>query len=481
MTNPNEEIHHIRPRILSSKRKVHTFFLLICAAFMTTAFFNMNIVLWKQYSYRRTYISYQENFYTMPVESNETTVEKPRRVEKGLVNVRQFYDLIIVGAGLSGSVFAERAQQNGLTSLIIDKRDHIGGNCFDYVDSKGFLINKYGVHIFHTKSPIVWDYVRKFSKFTKYAHRVVGKVKDVNGTYKMVPIPPIIRTVNSLFGINMTTEKEMEKWLEKSRPNLHGVTPRNGEEMSMSRVGRDLYEMIFKPYTKKQWDKWPSELDASVLARLPFRLNNDDRYFDDPFQALPAEGYTKMFENMILKSDNIDVRLSVDYFKVKHVLPRHKVLVFTGPIDAYFSNSGMPPLEYRSIVFEHEYLKPPGGYFQPNLMVNYPGSEFKWTRIAEYKHSPNQPKGVKESPWTLIVKEYSTDKGDPYYPVPNERNQQLYEKYKAMSMNLTSDVVFVGRLASYKYFNMDQAILNALELFQHLTSIQVIGLYHNWA
>jgi len=393
---------------------------------------------------------------------------------RGVHGLKDEYDLIVVGAGLSGAVIAERASsQLGLSSLVIDKRDHIGGNCYDYIDKHGIRVSLYGVHIFHTKYPRVEEYVKKFSKWIPYYHRVVGRVKDVNETERIVPIPPNIDTVNILFGEDLQDEADMTAWLDKRRPPP-GHTPSNGEEMSISRVGTDLYQKIFKPYTKKQWDKWPAELDASVLARLPVRSNRDDKYFDDKFQALPADGYTTMFEKMLLNNDDITVRLSVDYFQVKSQLPKHKLLVFTGPIDAYFASQGLAKLEYRSIYFETEYLEPKSGYFQPAWVVNHPASEFGFTRISEYKHSPNQPAGVSNLPGTVVYREYSTDEGDPYYPVPNPRNQELYAKYQSLAVK-EPGVTFVGRLASYKYFNMDQAILNALELFDNLVKEKKIN------
>jgi len=386
---------------------------------------------------------------------------------RGVHGLSAEYDLVIVGAGLSGAVIAERASTElGLSSLVIDKRDHIGGNCYDFIDEHGIRISLYGVHIFHTKYPRVEEYVKKFSAWVPYKHRVVGRVKDVNETDRIVPIPPNIDTVNALFGTDINTEDEMVAWLDERRPKLD-QPPQNGEEMSVSRVGTDLYERIFKTYTKKQWDKWPKELDASVLARLPYRTNREDTYFNDQFQALPADGYTAMFEKMLLNNKDITVRLNVDYFQVKDKLPKHKLLVFTGPIDAYFASQGLPKLEYRSIFWDKEYLEPEGGFYQPAWVVNYPGGDVGWTRISEYKHSPNQPKGAQELPGTVIFKEYSTDEGDPYYPVPNPRNQELYAKYQALASQ-EQGVTFVGRLASYKYFNMDQAILNALELWDNL-------------
>jgi len=284
---------------------------------------------------------------------------------------------------------------------------------------------------------------------------------------KIVPIPPSQTTVNMLFDANVSSEEEMEAWLEQRR--VKNEDPQNGEEAALSRAGPELYEKIFKYYTKKQWDKFPAELDASVLMRIPVRLNTDDRYFTDPFQALPKHGYTRIFENMLLNDPNITIRLSTDYFAIKESLPKHKLLVFTGPIDAYYASLGMPKLEYRSLRFEKEYHEPEGGYYQEALQVNDPGMDVPYTRIVEYKHKPNQPTEVYDKPGTVIFKEYSVDDGDPYYPVPNPDNQALYLKYKAMAEK-EKGVCFVGRLASYKYFNMDQAILTSLEMFDELVA-----------
>lgn len=395
--------------------------------------------------------------------------------------------MVMVGAGLSGLVFAERAYREfGMTSLVIEKRDHIGGNCYDYVNEKGIRvsgivafnlcqltllpsslqISKYGIHAFHTNNERVWEYVQQFTRWTDYQLKPKANVSDIDGVYQIVPNPPNMDTVNILFKENITTVKEMEAWLDERKPK-YDHEPRNGEEMSLTRVGKDLYEKIFKEYTKKQWDKYPKELAPSVLARLPVRLDHDDRYFNDKYQALPSDGYTEIFENLTRSCNGaIHVRLNVDYFDVKDKLPKHKYLIFTGPIDAYFASMGMDKLEYRSLIFKTEHLKPPGGYFQPNVMVNHPGKNVNFTRAIEYKHLPTA--GAREelnaNPWTTVVREFSTANGDPYYPIPNDRNQNLYKKYQKLAEK-EEGVLFLGRLASYKYFNMDQAILNVLEEF----------------
>jgi hypothetical protein len=224
-------------------------------------------------------------------------------IPSGLEGTEEEYDLVIIGAGLSGGVIAERASKElGLKSLLLDKRDHIGGNCFDFIDEHGFRISRYGVHLFHTVHQRVWDYVNRFSEWMPYEHRVKGRVDG-----KIVPIPPSQTTVNMLFNANVSSEEEMEAWLEQRR--VKNDNPQNGEEAALSRAGPELYEKIFKYYTKKQWDKFPAELDASVLMRIPVRLNTDDRYFTDPFQALPKHGYTRIFENMLLNDPNITIRL----------------------------------------------------------------------------------------------------------------------------------------------------------------------------
>lgn len=411
-------------------------------------------------------------------EAGETTdapLKLPAEILSGdLSTAPRKVDLLIVGAGLSGAVIAERcAVELGMTSLIIDKRDHIGGNCYDYVDEHSIRASKYGAHLFHTNFERVWDYVQQFSEWEPYDHRVRGLVADDNGVNQLVPIPPTQETVNALFkDSNVKSDADMEAWYAKERVPPPSGEVSNGEEAAMSRVGPRLYEKIFRHYTKKQWDKYPSELDASVLLRLPCRTTTDDRYFPDTWQALPLRGYTRIFENMMLGNSKISVRLNCDFFKEREAgrLPEYGLLVYTGPIDSYFSQSGMPKLEYRSLYFDESFVEEPDqGFFQEAMVVNYPNPDVNFTRIVEYKHMANQTEAVKQGKikGSLIVKEYSSAEGEPYYPVPNKANAELYEKYRALA-EAESHVCFVGRLASYKYFNMDQAILNALEMFDNL-------------
>ena len=363
-------------------------------------------------------------------------------------------EILIIGAGISGATLAERYASIGKKVVVLEKRGHIAGNCYDEYDENGILVSKYGAHLFHTNDAGVWEYVQRFAEWYPWEHKVIARVDN-----KTVPIPVNINTVNILFGENISTEDEMKAWLDKNR--IPFDKPKNGEEAVMNRVGPVLYEKMFKHYTKKQWDKYPEELNASVLERIPVRYNHDGRYFSDTYQALPKGGYTKVFENM-LNHPNITVMLNTDYFDVKDQFEGFEKLFYTGPIDRFFEfqDEMMEKLEYRSINFVTEHLDQE--FFQENSVVNYPGQEVDYTRIIEYKHFGNQ-----QSPKTSIVKEYTVDTGEPYYPVPNERNQQIYEKYREKA-NLLQNVYFVGRLANYKYFNMDQAFRNALDLFNSL-------------
>jgi len=379
----------------------------------------------------------------------------------GLDDNCKYYDYLIVGAGLSGAVIAERiASVMNKKVLVIDKRDHIGGNCYDFVDENNILMNKYGAHIFHTNYENVWEYINRFSKWVRWDHKVLSYVDK-----KYVPIPVNINTVNMLCNENLKNEDEMSVWLDNNQVKYNEIV--NSEQMGKSRVGCMLYDKMFKPYTIKQWNKNPDELSPSVLARIPVRNNFDDRYFNDKYQALPENGYTSFITN-ILNHPNITVMLNIDYFdwvqnncntrenKSKDGYVWQE-LIYTGPIDSYFPDT-YEKLEYRSINFVIERFKNMN-YYQPVSVVNYPETNVDYTRIVEYKHFLNQ-----NTPHTTIVREYTTDIGEPYYPVPNAKNLALYEKYRGMTDGITG-VHFIGRLANYKYFNMDEAINNALIYF----------------
>jgi UDP-galactopyranose mutase len=387
------------------------------------------------------------------------------------------YDVCMVGAGLSGSVLAERyASELKASVLVLEKRFHIGGNCYDYIDEEtGIRVSLYGAHLFHTQYKTVESYVQNFGRWIPYEHKVRGMVNGKN-----VPIPVNIETVNTLFGLNIQNADEMDAWLQKEQvPLPAGQTAQNSEQVALSRVGKRLYDWMFRPYTYKQWAKYPHELGPEVLSRIPVRNNNDERYFSDPFQALPANGYTSIFQQM-LSSPLITVKTNVEYFDVKDRLQCER-LYFSGKIDAYFSDQGWDKLEYRSLDFERVVEKNKA-QLQSNFVVNYPQDDVDFTRIVEYKHLPyysDNPNndvgkaGVNKLPvskHTIYFKERSKDTGEPYYPVPNEKNKALYAKYQALAQE-AQGVTFVGRLANYKYFNMDEAIKNALELFEKDTGI----------
>ena len=364
------------------------------------------------------------------------------------------YDVIVVGAGLSGMVMAERfAAVKNKRVLVIDKRAHIGGNCYDYIDEEtGILVNKYGAHLFHTNDTEVFEYVSRFCKWKRWEHEVLGLV---DGQY--CSIPANITTVNRICDEQISNSQEMDEWLSKNQIKYDSI--HNGEQMAKSRVGNVLYEKLFKHYTYKQWNRYPEELLPEVLARIPVRNNHDTRYFSDKYQALPEKGYTHFFNKMAESNPLIDVVLETDYFKLKDSISPGQTTIYTGPIDHYFSQSGFPALEYRSICFETTRLfNTP--FYQPNSVVNYPGPDVPYTRCVEYKHFLNQ-----QSDHTVIVKETTTDSGEPYYPVLNQKNTELYQKYLEMASREASNVHFIGRLASYKYFNMDQAIRNSLDYF----------------
>jgi UDP-galactopyranose mutase len=359
------------------------------------------------------------------------------------------FDYLIVGAGFAGSVLAERlASQSGNKILIIDKRIHIGGNAYDCYDEKGILVHKYGPHIFHTNSREVFEYLSLFTQWRSYEHRVLASVDG-----QLVPIPINLDTVNRLYGLNLTSFQLEEFFASVSEPKEY---IRSSEDVVVSNVGRELYEKFFRSYTRKQWGIDPSELDKSVTARVPTRTNRDDRYFTDTYQAMPLLGYTRMFENM-LSHPNIKIALNTDYREIVGVIP-YQEMIYTGPIDEFFDYR-YGKLPYRSLEFQHETLNKP--VHQPVAVVNYP-NEHLYTRVTEFKYLTGQ-----EHAKTSIVYEYPRAEGDPYYPVPRPENAELYKKYKALA-EATRGVHFVGRLATYKYYNMDQVVAQALTIYNQL-------------
>lgn len=353
------------------------------------------------------------------------------------------FDYLIVGAGFAGSVLAERlANGSGKKVLICDKRPHIAGNAYDYYNDEGILIHKYGPHIFHTNSKDVFDYLSKFTEWREYQHRVLANVDGM-----LLPMPINLDTINKLYGLKLTAF-EVEDFFKKIAEPVDHV--KTSEDVVVSKVGRELYEKFFKNYTRKQWGLDPSELDASVTSRVPTRTNRDDRYFTDVYQAMPRHGFTRMFENM-LDSPNIKIMLNCDYREIMNEIP-FRNMIYTGPIDAFFDYR-YGKLPYRSLEFKHETHDTE--QYQPAPVVNYPNDQ-AYTRITEFKYLTGQ-----EHKKTSIVYEYPQAEGDPYYPIPRKENADVYAKYKLLA-DARTDVHFVGRLATYKYYNMDQIVAQAL-------------------
>ncbi len=357
--------------------------------------------------------------------------------------------ILIVGAGLSGLTIARLAADEGHLITIIDKRNHIGGNIYDYIHpDTGIRLSKYGAHIFHTSDEDVWQFVNRFSQWTDYKHRVLSLVDN-----SLVPVPVNRNTINKIFNLDLQTEEEAQAFLDTV---TYKGEVKNSEHSAKARVGNVLYEKMFKYYTKKQWDKYPSELDPSVMERIPVRVNTDDRYFNDTYEGLPKDGYTALAKNMV-EHPNIIIKLSTAY---DNSFKGYDKVYFTGKIDTYFNNK-FGKLEYRSLVFKYETVDVKD--YQPTSVVNYPSLDYGYTRIIDYKKFyPIQ------SDKSIIAKEYSTDKGEEYYPVPNKANKDLYIKYQEEAERLEKDgIYFVGRLANYKYLNMDQAISNAIAVYKN--------------
>ena len=361
------------------------------------------------------------------------------------------FDYLIVGAGFAGSVLAERlASQAGKKVLIVDKRNHIGGNTFDFYNEEGILIHKYGPHIFHTNSSDVYEYLGKFTAWRPYEHRVLASVDGM-----LVPLPINLDTINHLYGLHLSSG-ELNLFFDSKAEKV--IPIRTSEDVVVSKVGRELYEKFFKGYTLKQWGLDPSQLDASVTARIPTRCNRDNRYFTDKYQSMPAHGYTRMFERM-LAHPNISILLNTDYKDIINTIPFNE-LIYTGPID-YFFDYCHGELPYRSIDFRFATFDQP--VFQPTGTINFP-NEHPYTRVTEFKYLTGQQHNK-----TTIVYEFPQAEGDPYYPVPRPENAEIYRKYEQLAKS-TPHVYFTGRLATYKYYNMDQVVAQSLRLFSRIMS-----------
>ncbi len=387
----------------------------------------------------------RENICTLPVVRGNSTQRKfvPIRTER--------FDYLIAGAGFAGSVLAERlATQLGKKVLVVDKRTHIAGNAYDTYNADGVLIHRYGPHIFHTNSDDVVAYLSQFTSWRSYEHRVLSSVDN-----RLLPIPINLDTINRLYDLELD-EAGMKVFLGQRA--VHTGAIRTSEDIVISRVGRELYEKFFRNYTRKQWGLDPSQLDAAVAGRIPVRFDHDDRYFTDSFQAMPLHGYTKMFEAM-LDQQTISVKLGEDFADVVGSYPDAKV-IYTGPIDEYFGFK-FGPLPYRSLEFRHETLNQE--VFQQAPVVNYP-NEHAFTRVTEFKYLTGQ-----KHPKTSVVYEYPKATGDPYYPIPRPENAALFARYRELA-DRASDVTFCGRLANYRYFNMDQVVAQALKTFRGLSA-----------
>lgn len=359
------------------------------------------------------------------------------------------FDYLIVGAGFAGSVIAERlASQASKKVILIDKRNHIGGNAYDYYNDEGILVHKYGPHIFHTNSHEVFEYLSQFTQWRPYEHRVLASVDD-----KLLPIPINLDTINKLYHLNLDSAQLEEFFASVAEPKESIST---SEDVVVNKVGRELYEKFFRNYTRKQWGLDPSELDATVTARVPIRTNRDDRYFTDKYQVMPLHGYTRLFEKM-LSHPNIKIMLNTDYHEVEEWLP-YRELIYTGPIDEFF-NFCYGKLPYRSLDFEFKTFDMP--VYQPVAVVNYPNDN-AYTRVTEFKYLTGQ-----QHPKTSVVYEYPRAEGDPYYPVPRTENTELYKRYKVLA-DAAIGIYFIGRLATYKYYNLDQVIAQALTVYKRI-------------
>jgi UDP-galactopyranose mutase len=363
------------------------------------------------------------------------------------------YDVLVVGAGLAGSTIAERcASEFGANVLLIDRRSHLAGNCHDPIGPDGLQYHQYGPHIFHTNAADVVDYLSAFTSWRPYEHRVLANIDG-----RLVPIPINRTTINALYGRNLD-EAGVAAFLERVAEPRAEI--RTSEDVIVSRVGRDLYERFFQGYTRKQWGRDPAELDSSVCGRIPARTNDDDRYFTDRFQAQPAGGFTALAERMT-NHPRIDRVLGVDYREIADRVHANHV-VFTGPIDAYFDYC-YGKLPYRSLRFD--FTTYDTERYQAVGCVNEPSEDVAFTRTTEYKYLTGQM-----HPQTIVSREYASDNGEPYYPIPAPESRELYRKYDLLAQR-TPGVTFVGRLAEYRYYNMDQAVASALQAAEGLFGV----------
>jgi UDP-galactopyranose mutase len=364
------------------------------------------------------------------------------------------FDTLVVGAGYAGSIMAERlATQCGQSVLVIDRRPHIAGNAYDHVDDHGVLIHGYGPHIFHTNAQVVVDYLSAFTDWRPYEHRVAALVGE-----QLLPIPINRTTVNELYGLQLATEAETEAFYAERAEPIEYV--RTSEDAVVSKVGRDLYERFFRGYTRKQWQRDPRDLHASVCARIPTRTNTDDRYFTDRHQAMPSDGYTAMFER-ILEHPLIEVRLETEFDDVRDDV-QYEHLVYTGPIDLFY-DARYGALPYRSLEWEMRHIETPGGGLaQKTASINFPSEDVPYTRTTEFRHLTGQVHDV-----SAIAYEFPRSEGDPYYPIPNDETRELYKRYEALAA-AEPNATFVGRLARYQYLNMDQVVGQALVTFAKL-------------
>lgn len=357
------------------------------------------------------------------------------------------YDYLIVGAGFAGSVMAERiATQLNKKVLVVEKRNHIAGNAYDEYDEFGILVQRFGPHIFHTNSKLVFDYLSNFTEWIPYEHKVLAKIGN-----ELFPIPINRLTINKLYNLNLKTEEEVAEYYEKVREKRFPIL--NSEDVIVNQVGKDLFEKFFRHYTKKQWNLEPKELAPSVCGRIPIRTNDDCRYFTDKYQYMPKNGYTKMFEKM-LDHKNIEVILNTDYKSILNSIKFDK-MIYTGPID-YFFDYKFGKLPYRSIRFEFKNIQLEN--IQDTAVYNYVDPDVEYTRVCEYKHLTAQTSNS-----SSLSFEYPLREGEPFYPIPTDENKRKYVLYKSESAKL-SNVIFCGRLAEYQYYNMDQVVANTLNL-----------------